>query len=123
MKVLSGGGGDSDLCRISKYGTFGPRDFFRISCANCYKLLDYVMDKMQTQLETTLAYNITPNGYLVQGALGNQTFIDPTVPSDLSRVRGTMNEMLFDKWRECCQQAELCCTNVMIKDRFASNFI
>lgn len=111
--------GEDKLCRITKFGLFAPRDFNRISCANCYKLLGYVMDKSQGQ-ETTLMYNTTIDGYLTTGhRYANQT-LDPIVDSDVERVRGTMTEILYDKWRECCRHAEMCCTNVMTSDHLSS---
>lgn len=103
---------DSKVCRITKYGSFSPADFNRISCSNCYKLLVFVIS------ETRLAFNTTLDGYLTSNDL-NRT-LDPTKSADRSVILNSLNELQAEKWQECCSQAEVCCTDVMVKDRIKS---
>lgn len=106
----------STQCRMTKYGSFSVNDFRRISCANCYTLLVYVIN------EITLGLNVTEDGYLKPmaeygGASLNRS-LNPIVDADVKIIKSLMggggNE--FDKWRSCCREAELCCSNVMSLD-------
>ncbi|RNA22981.1 calcitonin [Brachionus plicatilis] len=92
-------------CRLSRFGSFSPKVFNRLSCANCYNLLVYVSP------DTKLQFNVTYEGYLVSDDLG----FDPTDPNDILGIKSSMQLSEFDRWRACCVSAERCCSKVMVK--------
>lgn len=103
------------VCRMTRAGAFSLSDFNRVSCTNCYKLLQWVIN------QTPLTYNTTSNGYLVD-PFTNMT-LDPTRPVDKAIVEKSMTELQIEKWTECCDEAALCCKNVMMPESLTSSMI
>lgn len=103
------------VCRMTRAGAFSLSDFNRMSCTNCYKLLLWVIN------QTPLTYNTTSNGYLVD-PFTNMT-LDPTRQADKAIVEKSMTELQIEKWTECCDEAALCCKNVMMPESRTSSTI
>lgn len=100
-------------CRLSRFGSYPPRDFNRISCSYCYDLLKFVFPESMPQ------FNVTSDGYLSQWDERTDSIgllLDPTRSADVQIVQDTMDSIEFEKWNKCCRKAELCCTDVMMKD-------
>lgn len=97
-------------CRLSRFGSFPPKTFNRLSCANCYNLLTYVFPGSR------LNFNVTYSGYLSS----DTTNLDPTNADDILNIKNSMQQVEFDKWRTCCESAQLCCSKIMV-DSYINN--
>ena len=95
-------------CRMSRYGSFNPNEFNRLSCSNCYKLLVYVFTEFR------IAFNVSSEGAFISE---DQMILDPTLASDVEIIRPTMDAIQFEKWRDCCKEAEKCCAQVMLNNK------
>jgi hypothetical protein len=95
-------------CRLSRFGAYSVSEFNRISCSYCYELLKFVFS------ESEQACAVMPNGSLHYAA--DNQYYDPTRPADIQVVRDTMDGVEYDKWRACCSEAKICCTDVMALD-------
>jgi hypothetical protein len=93
-------------CRMSRFGSFLPDEFNRISCANCYSLLQYVFPGSEFPLNTT------NDGYF---QVNDDKLLDPQVKEDIDIIKTSMESLEFDKWRSCCDEAKKCCSQVMSK--------
>ena len=93
-------------CRLSRFGSFLPKEFYRQSCTYCYDLLKYVFPGFE-------ALNISLNGTIVTS---DDRHLDPTNLHDIQFIKESMDSLEFEKWRNCCSEAESCCNNVMIKE-------
>ncbi|CAF0869843.1 unnamed protein product [Brachionus calyciflorus] len=96
---------NQNKCRLSRFGSFEPTIFNRLSCSNCYNLLSYVFP------ETDLVFEMSHDGHLASSKF-NVT-LDPTDQQDIQIVKNSMRQIEFDKWRACCDSAEDCCSKVM----------
>jgi len=96
-------------CRLTNFNRSESRDdFSRLACAKCYELLQYVFKDFNLRSE----YNMTNDGYLV--SIYNETqILDLNQEKDVNIIKSNLDTLEFKKWNECCNQAKLCCSNVM----------
>jgi hypothetical protein len=107
---MTAAGGDNSIemkCRLTRFGRLEPEIFNRVSCTNCYKLLEFVFSGYEFPLSTD------NDGYLLKD--GNQDRIDPNLPEGMKYIEKMLQPIEFEKWRSCCDEAAKCCSNMIEK--------
>ena len=104
---------DQPMCRISRYGLLPEEIFKRVSCTNCYKLLEFVFSEPKFTLKTN------NDGFLVTD---EDERIDPNSFEGMKYIEKSLDTIEFEKWRSCCDDAAKCCEK-MIPNRLSTNLI
>ncbi len=97
---------NESFCKLTRYGITDRQEFGLISCMQCYNYLVYVFHDFVPQ------FNVSDHVFLTNDPI--QPVLSPKIDKDVELVGKTMDKLKFKKWRECCDQADMCC-DAMVK--------
>lgn len=97
---------EEPMCRMTRYGEMNRIDYNMASCAQCYDYLSLVF----ANFEPKLMIDESDRRYLLDF---NASRFNASSARDRELIRTGMNAGEYEKWRDCCDEASNCCSNVM----------